>query len=31
MGYDTSVPLAYDVGYREVATFRNRERGTLPL
>jgi histidinol-phosphatase (PHP family) len=31
MGYDTTVPLAYDVGYREVTTFRNRERGTLPL
>src|ERR671911_3048575 len=31
MGYDTSLPLVYDVGYREVATFRNHERGTLPL
>jgi histidinol-phosphatase (PHP family) len=31
MGYDTSLPLVNDVGYREVATFRNRERGSLPL
>jgi histidinol-phosphatase (PHP family) len=31
MGYDTSLALVYEVGYREVATFRNRERGTLPL
>src|SRR5215211_80950 len=31
MGYDTSLPLAYAVGYREVVTFRNHERGTLPL
>jgi histidinol-phosphatase (PHP family) len=31
MGYDRSVPLVYDIGYREVATFRNHERGTLPL
>src|SRR5215207_4260151 len=31
LGYETSLPLVYDVGYREVATFRNRERGTLPL
>ncbi len=31
MGYDTSLALVRDVGYRKVATFRNRERGTLPL
>src|SRR5918994_1407563 len=31
MGYDTSLALVHDVGYREVATFRNHERGTLPL
>jgi histidinol-phosphatase (PHP family) len=31
LGYDTSVPLVHDVGYREVATFRNHERGKLPL
>src|SRR5215208_4145295 len=31
LGYDTSLALVHDVGYREVATFRNHERGTLPL
>jgi histidinol-phosphatase (PHP family) len=31
MGYETSVPLVKDVGYREVVTFKDRERGTLPL
>jgi histidinol-phosphatase (PHP family) len=31
MGYDTSLALVHDVGYREVATFRNREQGSLPL
>ena len=31
MGYEKSLPLVRDVGYREVVTFRNRERGTLPL
>jgi histidinol-phosphatase (PHP family) len=30
-GYDRSLPLVRDVGYREVVTFSNRERGTLPL
>jgi hypothetical protein len=31
MGYDTSLALVNNVGYREVTTFRNHERGTLPL
>ena len=31
MGYDTSLALVHNVGYREVTTFRNHERGTLPL
>lgn len=31
MGYDTSLKLVHDVGYREVVTFKDRERGTLPL
>jgi histidinol-phosphatase (PHP family) len=31
MGYDTSLALVHQVGYREVATFRNHEQGTLPL
>jgi histidinol-phosphatase (PHP family) len=31
LGYDTSLALVHDIGYREVATFRNYERGTLPL
>ncbi len=30
-GYDRSLELVHDVGYREVVTFRNRERGTLAL
>ena len=30
-GYDRSLKLVHDVGYREVATFVNRERGSLPL
>ena len=30
-GYDQSLKLVHDVGYREVATFKDRERGTLPL
>ena len=30
-GYDKSLKLVHDVGYREVATFKDRERGTLPL
>ena len=30
-GYDRSLKLVHDVGYREVATFENRERGTLML
>ncbi len=31
MGYEKSMKLVHDVGYREVATFKDRERGTLPL
>ena len=31
MGYDKSLALVHDVGYREVATFQDRERGSLPL
>jgi histidinol-phosphatase (PHP family) len=31
MGYDESLKLVHDVGYREVATFKDRERGSLPL
>src|SRR5215210_5964817 len=31
MGYDTSLALVHDIGYREVATFRNHEQGSLPL
>lgn len=31
MGYDRSLPLVKDVGYREVVTFKDGERGTLPL
>jgi histidinol-phosphatase (PHP family) len=31
LGYDTSLALVHDIGYREVATFRNHDRGTLPL
>ena len=30
-GYEKSLKLVHDVGYREVVTFKNRERGTLPL
>jgi histidinol-phosphatase (PHP family) len=30
-GYDRSLELVRDVGYREVVTFKDRERGTLPL
>ncbi|HZY66925.1 MAG TPA: histidinol-phosphatase HisJ family protein [Rubrobacteraceae bacterium] len=30
-GYDKSLKLVHDVGYREVVTFKDRERGTLPL
>ncbi|MDQ3923292.1 MAG: histidinol-phosphatase HisJ family protein [Actinomycetota bacterium] len=31
MGYEESLKLVNDVGYREVVTFKDRERGTLPL
>ena len=31
MGYEKSMKLVHDVGYREVATFKDRERGTLSL
>jgi histidinol-phosphatase (PHP family) len=30
-GYDKSLALVHDVGYREVVTFKDRERGTLAL
>ena len=30
-GYETSVKLVKNVGYREVVTFKDRERGTLTL
>jgi histidinol-phosphatase (PHP family) len=30
-GYDRSLKLVHDVGYREVATFKDHERGTRPL
>jgi histidinol-phosphatase (PHP family) len=30
-GYEKSLKLVHDVGYREVVTFKDRERGTLPL
>jgi histidinol-phosphatase (PHP family) len=30
-GYDRSLALVRDVGYREVVTFKNGERGTLAL
>jgi histidinol-phosphatase (PHP family) len=30
-GYDESLRLVHDVGYREVVTFKDRERGTLAL
>ena len=31
MGYDKSLKLVHDVGYREVATFKDHERGSLSL
>jgi histidinol-phosphatase (PHP family) len=31
MGYDESLKLVNDVGYREIVTFKDREHGTLPL
>ena len=31
LGYEKSMKLVYDVGYREVVTFKDRERGTLPI
>ncbi len=31
LGYDKSLKLVQDVGYREVVTFKDRERGALPL
>lgn len=31
LGYEKSVPLVKEVGYREIATFKDRERGALPL
>ena len=31
MGYDKSLKLVHNVGYREVVTFKDRERGSLPL
>lgn len=31
LGYDKSIPLVKDVGYKEVVTFKDRERGKLPL
>ncbi|MBV9454219.1 MAG: histidinol-phosphatase HisJ family protein [Rubrobacter sp.] len=31
LGYDKSLKLVYDVGYREVVTFKDQERGKLPL
>ena len=30
-GYEKSLELVYEVGYQEVATFKDRERGTLSL
>jgi histidinol-phosphatase (PHP family) len=30
-GYERSLELVHEVGYREVVTFKNRERGTLAL
>ncbi len=30
-GYDRSLKLVHDVGYREVTTFENHDRGSLPL
>ncbi len=31
LNYDKSLKLVYDVGYREIVTFKDRERGTLAL
>jgi histidinol-phosphatase (PHP family) len=31
LGYDKSIPLVKEVGYTEVVTFKDRERGSLPL
>ena len=31
LGYGRSLKLVHEVGYREVVTFKDRERGTLPL
>ena len=31
MGYGESIPLVRGVGYREVVTFKYRERGVMPL
>ena len=31
LGYDKSLKLVHEVGYREVVTFKERERGTLTL
>jgi len=31
LGYETSVKLVREVGYTEVVTFKDHERGTLPL
>src|ERR687893_2368873 len=31
LGYDRSLKLVHEVGYREVVTFKDRERGTLSL
>src|SRR5215210_4823878 len=31
MGYEKSLKLVHDIGYREVVTFKDRERGALPL
>ena len=30
-GYEQSIPLVRDVGYREIVTFENCKQGTLPL
>ena len=31
MGFDKSIPFVKNVGYREIATFKDHERGNLPL
>jgi histidinol-phosphatase (PHP family) len=31
MGFEKSIPLVKRVGYREVATFKDHERGNLSL